>query len=61
MKQAGGIRIAEEQELHIVRRRLHDFPEAAKAVTQAAHALRRPVNDVTALEVESWASPGQPR
>ena len=57
MKQHGGIRITEERELHIVRRRLENFPEAMQAVIKAAHALRRPVTEVTADDVEAWAAP----
>jgi len=56
MRQPGGIRITEEQELHVVRRHLENFPEAMRAVLQAAHALRRPVTEVSADEVESWAT-----
>ena len=59
MKQAGGIRITEEQELHVVRRQLQQFPEAMQAVIQAAHALRRPITEVTAHDVESWATTGR--
>ncbi len=60
MRQPGGIRIIEEQELHVVRRRLENFPEAMRAVIQAAHALRRPVTEVTADDVQSWATMGEP-
>jgi DNA-directed RNA polymerase specialized sigma24 family protein len=56
MRQPGGIRVTEEQELHAVRRRLAQFPEAMRAVVEAAQALRRPVSEVSAREVESWAS-----
>jgi hypothetical protein len=56
MKRPGEFRLTEEQELHVVRRRLANFPEAMRAVLQAAHALRRPVTEVTASDVESWAS-----
>jgi hypothetical protein len=59
MKQAGGIRITEEQELHVVRRRLAEFPEAARAVMQASHALRRPVSELNANDVEDWATSKQ--
>ena len=55
MKQAGGIRLTEEQELRVLRRRLAKVPQAMQAVMQAAHALRRPVTEVTAEDVESWA------
>ena len=56
MKRPGEFRITEEQELHVVRRRIANFPEAIGAAIQAAHALRRPVTDVTASDVASWAS-----
>lgn len=56
MRQPGGIRITEEQELHLVRQRLAKFPEAMQAVIQAAHALRRPITEVSAQEVENWAA-----
>lgn len=46
----------EEQELQIVRRQLANFPEAMHAVMQAAHALRRPITEVEAGDVESWES-----
>jgi len=55
MKQPGGIRIMEEQELFVLGRRLASYPEAIQAVIQAAHALRRPVTEVTVEDVESWA------
>ena len=56
MRQPGGIRITEEQELHVVRRRLAEFPEGMRAVVQAAHAMRRPVSEMSARDVETWAS-----
>jgi len=59
MKQRGGIRVTEEQELHVVRRRLADFPEAIQAVIQAAHALRRPIDNLSATDVQNWASTTQ--
>jgi hypothetical protein len=59
MKRPGGIRITEEQELHTLRRRVGEFPEAARAILQAAHGLRRPVEEVSAAEVEAWASSSQ--
>jgi hypothetical protein len=56
----GGIRITEEQELQLLRRRLENFPEAMRAVIQAAqHALRRPVSEVSLQEVENWAATSQ--
>jgi len=59
MKQPGGIRITEEQELINLRRRLENYPEAMRAVIQAVHALRRPISDVTEKDVESWANIGK--
>ena len=55
MKNPGGIRITEEQELHLIRRQLQQFPEVMQAVIQAAHALRRPIAELTAQDVEMWA------
>jgi len=55
MKGPGGIRITEEQELHMIRRQLQRFPEAVQAIIQAAHALRKPVSNLSATDVESWA------
>ena len=57
MRQPGGIRITEEQQLHRLRQRLKQFPEAVQAVMQASHALRRPVTHLTATDVERWANP----
>jgi hypothetical protein len=56
MRHPSGIRITEEQELHVVRQQLLRFPEAMQAVVQAAHALRRSVTEVSAHDVESWAA-----
>jgi len=59
MKQRGGIRIIEEQELHWVRRRLADAPEAARAIVEAAHGLQRPIDELSASEVRLWAGAKQ--
>jgi hypothetical protein len=56
VRQPGAVRITEEQELHVVRRRLQELPQASQAVIEAAHALRRPVTEVSADEVERWAT-----
>ncbi len=55
MKQPGGIRITEEQELHTIRRQLERFPEAVEAIIQAAHALRKPMANLNGTDVEAWA------
>jgi len=59
MKRPGGIRITEEQELHTIRRQLQRFPEAMQAIIQAAHALRKPLSNLSATDVEAWASTRQ--
>lgn len=56
MRKPGGIRITEEQELVTLRQRLTQYPAATQAVLQAAHALGRPVTEVTAREVVDWAN-----
>ena len=58
MRTPGGVRISEEQELILLRRRLAELPEAIRAVLQAAHALGRPAAEVTSQDVESWAIAG---
>jgi hypothetical protein len=55
IRQKGGFRIVEEQELRALRQRLAEYPEAIRAVLQASHALRRPVSDIGPHDVESWA------
>jgi len=55
IRQKGGFRISEEQELRALKQRLAEYPEAIRAVLQASHALRRPVTDIGAHDVESWA------
>jgi DNA-binding transcriptional regulator YhcF (GntR family) len=53
MKQSGGIRVTEEQELHVVRRQLQQIPEAMQAVVQAVHSLCRPVTEVSEQQLLS--------
>jgi len=45
MKQPGGARVIDEQELHAVRRRIAVFPETSRAVGQAAHEALRCVQE----------------
>jgi hypothetical protein len=59
IKEPGGIRLTEEQELHVLRRQLQQFPEPMQAVIQAAHAVRRPLSELTAQDVEMWAGDRQ--
>ncbi len=55
IRQKGGFRISEEQELRALKQRLAEYPEAIRAVLQASHALRRPLTEIGAHDVESWA------
>ena len=55
MRHKGGFRISEEQELRALKQRLAEYPEAIRAVLQASHALRRPLTEIGAHDVESWA------
>jgi hypothetical protein len=55
IRQKSGFPITEEEELRSLRARLAAYPEATRAVLQAAHALRRPVSEIAATDVESWA------
>jgi hypothetical protein len=56
MKTPTGIRIIQEQELHVIRRQLQQFPAAVQAILQAAHALRKSMTDLSATNVETWVS-----
>ena len=58
IRQKGGYRITEEQALRALKQRLAEYPEAIRAVLQASHALRRPLTDIAAHDVESWARAG---
>jgi hypothetical protein len=55
MKQVGGIHITEERELRFMQHRLANFPEAIKVAVQGFPARRRPIAEISAPEVESWA------
>jgi hypothetical protein len=55
IRQKGGFRISEEQDLRALKQRLAEYPEAIRAVLQASHALRRPLTEIGAHDVESWA------
>jgi hypothetical protein len=54
IRQKGGFRISEEQELRALKRRLAEYPEAIRAVLQASHALRRPLSEIGVEDVEAW-------
>lgn len=55
IRHKGGFRISEEQELRALKQRLAEYPEAIRAILQASHALRRPLTEIGAHDVESWA------
>jgi hypothetical protein len=57
LSQSGAVYVTEERELLALRYRLEKYPEAIQAVAQAAHALRRPIAELNASDVESWANP----
>jgi hypothetical protein len=59
MKRRGGIRVTEERELHSVRRMLTEFPDVMRLVLQAAHALHRPIGELSSGELQAWASSAQ--
>jgi hypothetical protein len=53
MRRPGGIRITEERELHQLRGALTRFPAAVNAIMEAASRMRRPVDTISAEDVES--------
>lgn len=57
LKQTGSVHVSEERELRALQRRLAKLPEATEAVTQAAHALRRSIPELSVDDVEAWATP----
>ena len=56
MRKPGAMRITEEQELVMLKRRLAEYPEAALVLMQAALAMRKPITPVTAREVAARAN-----
>jgi hypothetical protein len=56
MRRPGGIRITEERELHQLRGALTRFPAAVNAIMEAASRMRRPVDTISAEDVESVTS-----
>ena len=53
MRRPGGIRITEERELFQLRSDLARFPAAVTAIMDAASRMRRPVDTISAADVES--------
>jgi hypothetical protein len=54
IRQKGGFRISEEQELRALKLRLAEYPEAIRAALQGSHALRRPLSEIGVEDVEDW-------
>ena len=52
MRRPGGIRVTEERELFQLRDALARFPAALSAIVDAAERMRRPVDTISAEDVE---------
>jgi len=52
MRRPGGIRVTEERELFQLRGALAQFPAAVTAIMEAASRMRRPVDTISAEDVE---------
>jgi len=52
MRRPGGIRVTEERELFQLRDALARYPAAVNAIMETASRLRRPVDVITAADVE---------
>jgi hypothetical protein len=52
MRRPGGIRVTEERELFQLRNDLTRFPAAVSAIMEAASRMRRPVDTISAEDVE---------
>lgn len=52
MRRPGGIRVTEERELFQLRDALTRFPAAVTAIVEAAAGMRRPVDTISAEDVE---------
>ena len=55
LRQAGGIRITEERELHALRERLQRYPQTVTAILQTARNLNQPVGALQPQDVSSIA------
>jgi len=56
MRRPGGIRITEERELHQLRDALTRYPAAVSAIMEAASRMRRPLDTISADDVERLIS-----
>jgi hypothetical protein len=53
MRRPGGIRVTEERELLELRQALARYPAAVSAILEAADRMRRPVDTLSAGDVEN--------
>jgi hypothetical protein len=53
MHRPGGIRVTEEREIYELRETLKRFPGAVRAILEASIRLRRPVEALSARDVET--------
>jgi len=51
LRQPGGLRVTEEQEIYALRERLQRYPQAVFAILQAARTLNRPVDTLQPQDV----------
>jgi hypothetical protein len=56
MRRPGGIRVTEERELFQLRSALTQFPAAVKAIVEAASLMRRPVETISAEDIDRISS-----
>jgi hypothetical protein len=52
MRRPGGIRVTEERELFQLRHALTQYPVAVTAIIEAAARMRRPVDTISAEDIE---------
>lgn len=52
MRRPGGIRVTEERELFHLRSALMQFPAAVKAIAETASRMRRPIDTISAEDVD---------
>jgi hypothetical protein len=52
MRRPGGTRVTEERELYQLRHALTQYPAAVAAIIEAAARMRRPVDTISATDVE---------
>jgi hypothetical protein len=53
MRQPGGIRVNEEREIYALRERLKRYPAAVRAILETSSRLHRPVESLSARDIES--------